>query len=149
LNRQLIGKVKPSSTLMVVGFFVLCSMGIATAPLWSDKAFYPWERVDLRWLVGAAACLVMMVWMIPRYLLRLRASGGWGLWIQDGALHLVSRSKPMPLDQIDHVWLREKPFPTAVVALKDGKSVPIAAWSMDVGAHDLIARIEDARRLHR
>lgn len=146
MTGQLICRVKPSSTWILVGLFLAGSVGMASAPHWSDTSFYPWERLDIRWLIGTTAFAIMMAWLIPRYLLRLRASKGWGVWVEDGSLFLVSRAKPMPLSEIERIWIREKPFPYVMVEMEDGKSVAIAAWAMKIDAPDLAARIVEARQ---
>ena len=87
----------------------------------------------------------MMVWLLPRYLLRLWKSKGWGVWIRGEALFLVSRKKPILLCEIDHVRLRKEVLTYVVTDLRDGQSVSIPVWGMNIDPDDLATQIDDAR----
>ena len=146
MSRQLICRVKLSSTLAVFGLFALAGGAIATMPLWSHRAFYPWDRLDVSWLIGASACAAIIFWLLPRHLLRLRASGGWGVWTDGESLFLVSRAEPMPLKDIGRVEIYNMFVPTVLIRLAGGATVQIAAWGMDISEQKLMEAIETARR---
>lgn len=140
MTDRLICKVEPTAPWLIGAVALVVTVALLTAPLWSDTSFYPWDRLDVRWIAGAIVIPLADIFVI-RYLIVLAANGGRGVWIEGDRLCIAPRSS-VPLRDIARIELVRKRAPVILLHLRNGGTLSLAAWSMDMHEDELRDEIE-------
>jgi hypothetical protein len=112
LTDRVICKVEPTAPWLIGAVALVLTAALLTAPLWSDTSFYPWDRLDVRWIAGAIV------------------------------LPLADVLSSVPLRDIDRIELVRKRAPVILLHLRNGGTLSLAAWSMDMHEDELRDEIE-------